>query len=48
MTIEADDLTPCNVALVAMPVDLVRIVTIKHPTWRVTCRVEEEAKSGFT
>jgi predicted GTPase len=39
---EAINRIPCDVVLIAAPVDSGRIITIKQPTCRVTYRVEEE------
>jgi len=38
---------PCDVVLVATPVDLGRIIAIKQPTCRVTYRLEEQGTPGF-
>jgi predicted GTPase len=38
---------PCDVVLIATPVDLGRIITITHPTCRVTYRLEEQGTLGF-
>ena len=38
---------PCDVVLVATPVDLGRIISIKQPTCRVTYRLEEQGTPGF-
>jgi predicted GTPase len=38
---------PCDVVLIATPVDLGRIITIKQPTCRVTYRLEEQGTLGF-
>jgi len=38
---------PCDVVLIATPVDLGRIVSIKHPTCRVTYSLEEQGKPGL-
>ena len=38
---------PCDVVLIATPVDLGRIITITHPTCRVTYRLEEQGALGF-
>ena len=38
---------PCDVVLVATPVDLGRIIAIKQPTGRVTYRLEEQGTPGF-
>jgi predicted GTPase len=38
---------PCDVVLVATPVDLGRIVSIKQPTCRVTYCLEEQGTLGF-
>ncbi|HSQ51066.1 MAG TPA: hypothetical protein VLL94_07335 [Nitrospiraceae bacterium] len=38
---------PCDVVLIATPVDLGRFITIKQPTCRLTYRVEEEGTLGF-
>ncbi|MEK7237534.1 MAG: cyclic 2,3-diphosphoglycerate synthase [Nitrospirota bacterium] len=38
---------PCDVVLIATPVDLRRIISIKHPTCRVTYRLEEQGTPGF-
>ncbi|MBI1748374.1 MAG: tetraacyldisaccharide 4'-kinase [Acidobacteria bacterium] len=36
--------TPCDLVLVATPMDLRRVITIKHPTCRVTYKFEEIGK----
>ena len=38
---------PCDVVLIATPVDLGRIISIKQPTCRVTYRLEEQGPPGF-
>lgn len=38
---------PCDVVLIATPVDLGQIITIKQPTCRVTYRLEEQGTLGF-
>jgi predicted GTPase len=38
---------PCDVVLIATPVDLGRIISIKQPTCRVTYRLEEQGTPGF-
>lgn len=38
---------PCDVVLIATPVDLGRIIYIKQPTCRVTYRLEEQGTPGF-
>jgi predicted GTPase len=38
---------PCDIVLIATPVDSGRIITIKQPTCRVTYRVDEEGMLGF-
>jgi predicted GTPase len=38
---------PCDIVLVATPVDIGRIITIKQPTCRVTYRLEEQGTLGF-
>ncbi|MDP1948979.1 MAG: cyclic 2,3-diphosphoglycerate synthase [Nitrospirota bacterium] len=38
---------PCDVVLIATPVDLRRIISIKQPTCRVTYRFEELGAPGF-
>ncbi|MCE9536950.1 MAG: cyclic 2,3-diphosphoglycerate synthase [Nitrospirae bacterium] len=38
---------PCDVVLIATPVDLGRIISIKQPTCRVTYRLEEQGVPGF-
>jgi predicted GTPase len=37
----------CDVVLIATPVDLGRISTIKQSFWRVTYRFEEEGTLGY-
>jgi hypothetical protein len=37
-----------NVVLLVIPVDLARIITIKHPAWRAAYRIEGEVRLGFT
>jgi predicted GTPase len=44
---EAINRIPCDVVLIAAPVDSGRIITIKQPTCRVTYRVEEKGTLGF-
>ena len=41
------DRVPCDVVLIATPVDLGRIISIKQPTCRVTYRLEEQGIPGF-
>jgi len=38
---------PCDVVLIAIPVDLGRIITINHSTCRVTSRLKEQGTLGF-
>ena len=38
---------PCDVVLIATPVDLGRIISIKQPTCRVTYRLGEQGTFGF-
>lgn len=38
---------PCDVVLIATPVDLRRIISITQPTCRVTYRLEEQGTPGF-
>ena len=38
---------PCDVVLIATPVDLGRIISIKHPTCRVVYSLEEPGTSGL-
>jgi predicted GTPase len=38
---------PCDVVLIATPVDLGRIISIKQPTCRVTYTLEEQGTPGF-
>lgn len=38
---------PCDVVLIATPVDLARIISIKQPTCRVTYCLEEQGPPGF-
>lgn len=38
---------PSNVELIATPVDLGRISTIKQSIWRVTYRLEEQGTLGY-
>jgi predicted GTPase len=33
--------TPCDLVLIATPIDLSRLIAIDHPTLRVTYRVED-------
>jgi predicted GTPase len=44
---EAINRIPCDVVLIATPVDLGRFITIKQPTCRLTYRVEEVGPLGF-
>ncbi|MDO8356182.1 MAG: cyclic 2,3-diphosphoglycerate synthase [Nitrospirota bacterium] len=41
------DRVPCDVVLIATPVDLGRIISIKQPTCRVTYCLEEQGIPGF-
>jgi predicted GTPase len=41
------NLVPCDVVLIATPIDLGRIISIKQPTCRVTYRLEEQGRPGF-
>lgn len=38
---------PCDVVLIATPIDLARIISIKQPTCRATYRLEEQGRPGF-
>jgi len=38
---------PCDVVLIATPVDLGQFITIKQPTCQLTYRFEEEWTLGF-
>ena len=40
--------TPCDVVVIATPVDLARILNIKHPTVRVGYEIEERGPHGVT
>jgi predicted GTPase len=40
--------TPCDVVVVATPVDLGRILKIKHPTVRVDYEIEDRSRPGVT
>ena len=40
--------TPCDVVIIATPVDLARIVKINHPTVRVNYEIEERSHPGVT
>lgn len=40
--------TPCDVVVIATPVDLGRILNIKHPTVRVGYEIEERSRPGVT
>jgi len=40
--------TPCDVVVIATPVDLARILNIKHPTVRVGYEIEERSPHGVT
>lgn len=38
---------PCDVVLIATPIDLARIISIKQPVCRVTYRLEEQGRPGL-
>lgn len=38
---------PCDVVLIATPIDLARIISIKQPACRVTYRLEEQGRPGL-
>ena len=40
--------TPCDLVLVATPIDLSRVIKLEKPSLRVTYRAEELTKPGFT
>ena len=40
--------TPCDVVVIATPVDLGRILNIKHPTARVDYEIDERSRPGIT
>jgi len=39
--------TPCDLVLIATPIDLTRVINIDAPTQRVTYEVEELTKPGL-
>jgi predicted GTPase len=39
--------TPCDLVLVATPVDLVRLLRLNKPSLRVSYEVEERTRPGF-